>query len=90
MIAVSGYYKIGGLTGNGYANINDCSVAGSDGSYVSATYLEPDLEGDSVGGLIGYRGEGSVELSGCSVSGVAISEQERLEVLLARLYDQRN
>ena len=86
MIAVSGYYKIGGLTGNGYANINDCSVAGSDGSYVSATYLEPDLEGDSVGGLIGYRGEGSVELSGCSVSGVAISGTRKVGGLAGSVY----
>ena len=65
LIKLTGNYKLGGLIGEGYATISDCSVVGDEGSLVEGIHLEKDLEGDNVGGLIGYTGEGNISLSRC-------------------------
>ncbi len=57
-IEISGNYKVGGLAGKGYANIYGCSVETEDGSKVVGTYIMDKKEGDNVGGLVGFRGEG--------------------------------
>ncbi len=70
-IAIEGNYQVGGIAGNGYATISDCSVTGNAGSYVKGTYKENNLEGDAVGGIIGYAGEEHTEndvISGCSAT----------------------
>lgn len=70
-IAIEGNYQVGGIAGNGYATISNCSVIGNDGSYVKGTYKENNLEGDAVGGIIGYAREEHTEndvISGCSAS----------------------
>ena len=48
---------VGGLVGGYYVTITDCSVIGNDGSSVTATFSKADVEGDSVGGLVGMTGE---------------------------------
>ena len=68
LIQVEGSYKVGGIIGYAYATVTDSSVAGDEGSYVRGTYLEADLEGDNVGGVIGFVGEGSKTYSGLSAS----------------------
>ncbi len=68
LIQVEGSYKVGGIIGYAYATATDSSVAGDEGSYVRGTYLEADLEGDNVGGVIGFVGEGSKTYSGLSAS----------------------
>ena len=70
-IAIEGNYQVGGIAGNGYATISDCSVIGNAGSYVKGTYKENNLEGDAVGGIIGYACEKHTEndvISGCSAT----------------------
>lgn len=70
-IAIEGNYQVGGIAGNGYATISDCSVIGNAGSYVKGTYKENNLEGDAVGGIIGYACEEHTEndvISGCSAT----------------------
>lgn len=68
LIQVEGSYKVGGIIGYAYATVTDSSVAGDEGSYVRGAYLEADLEGDNVGGVIGFVGEGSKTYSGLSAS----------------------
>ena len=72
-IDVSGNYMVGGMFGGGYASITGSSVEATDGSTVSGIYKTSDLEGDNVGGLIGFRGEGAISTSNCSVSGVTVA-----------------
>ncbi|MFR8854765.1 MAG: GLUG motif-containing protein [Oscillospiraceae bacterium] len=55
-ITVTGNYKVGGMFGEGYAKLSGCEVKADEGSAVTGVYLKNNLEGDNVGGLIGYRG----------------------------------
>lgn len=73
-IGIEGNYMVGGITGQGYANITNCSVisdADWDYSYIGATYLESDLEGDKVGGIVGHCAEGANVIN-CTVKNVTI------------------
>ena len=75
-IDIEGYYKVGGITGDGYAKIINCSVAGAedwDYSIIKATYSAENYEGDNVGGIIGFKAEGSIDISNCSVKNVTVS-----------------
>ncbi|MDE6778170.1 MAG: hypothetical protein K2J51_01660 [Alistipes sp.] len=56
-VRIEGNYQVGGLSGSGYARITGCSVKGDAGSCVKGTFLEADLEGDAVGGIVGYSAE---------------------------------
>ena len=85
-IQISGNYFVGGLTGYGYAAIADCSVHGNTRSAVTATYKGSDLEGDSVGGLVGFRGEDPVVTEGCSVSGITVSGTRKVGGLVGSAY----
>ena len=87
LITVTGYYKLGGLIGEGYANLTDCSVDADEGSAVTATYLEKNLEGDNVGGLIGFKGEGSNKIKKCSVSGLAVTGTRKVAGLVGSAFD---
>ncbi|MGN0056826.1 MAG: GLUG motif-containing protein [Phocaeicola plebeius] len=71
-VQVEGNYQVGGITGAGYAAISQCSVNGAAGSYVKGTYLQANLEGDAVGGIIGYYCEGTKSLDHCTVAGVSV------------------
>ena len=77
-IDVSGNYMVGGMFGGGYASITGSSVEATDGSTVSGIYKTSDLEGDNVGGLIGFRGEGAISTSNCSVSGVTVAGSRKV------------
>ena len=72
-IHVNGYYKVGGLSGEGYAKIINCSVKGNDRSTVTGVYSASNIEGDNVGGLIGYTGEGINEHSSWTVENLTVS-----------------
>lgn len=56
-IHITGNYQVGGITGFGYATFADCSVIGNEGSYVKGIHKEDNLEGDAVGGIVGYAAE---------------------------------
>ena len=72
-VSITANYKVGGLSGGGYADITSCHVTANTGSIVTGTYQETDLEGDNVGGLIGFLGEGDTTLTNCSVSGLTVT-----------------
>ncbi len=72
-ISVIGNYKVGGLTGEGYAKIINCSVIGNEGSTITGSYNAPDIEGDNVGGIIGYTGEGITGHSSWTVENLTVS-----------------
>lgn len=86
-IVIEGYYKVGGLTGDGYATIKDCSVIGTIGSTVTGLYLKTDLEGDNVGGIIGYRAEGNLTISGCTVEQITVEGTREVGGLAGSAYD---
>ena len=64
---------VGGITGYTYGDVTGCSLEADDDSYVKASYVQADLEGDNVGGLVGYKGEGKSSISGCNISNIAVS-----------------
>ena len=66
---MTGNYKVGGMFGDGYANLSGCTV-NATGS-VTGIYLARDLEGDCVGGLIGSAYADN-QTTGCSVSGASL------------------
>lgn len=87
-IAITGNYMVGGLTGYGYAKITNCSVTGSSGSTIKGIYKAEDLEGDSVGGLVGFRGEGpSIVTESCHVSGVALEGTRKIGGLMGSAFN---
>ncbi len=72
-VYIEGNYMVGGITGYTYGDVTGCSLEADDGSYVKASYVQADLEGDNVGGLVGYKGEGKSSISGCNISNIAVS-----------------
>jgi hypothetical protein len=77
-IILSGNYKVGGITGSGYAPIDTCTVDGGNSSESSITGIyNGDLnnrEGDNIGGIIGYFAEHNnhTSINNCSVSNISI------------------
>lgn len=87
-IAVQGNYKVGGLAGEGYAAIENCTVACTGDSTVTGIWTDGNnLEGDNVGGLVGYRGEGpNITTKNCSVSGVAVTGTRKVGGLIGSAF----
>lgn len=83
-VNVTSNYKVGGMFGDGYANLSECTV-NATGS-VTGNYLARDLEGDCVGGLIGFRGEGDTITTDCSVSGIKVSGSRKVGGLIGSAY----
>ncbi len=63
LISVDGYGYVGGIAGQSYGNITDCSVKGESGSKINCRYW-------GSGGIVGHYYGG--ELTGCDVSGLTI------------------
>ena len=73
-IEIDGWWYIGGIGGNGYVSaVKNCTVTGSEGSYIKA-----NNSGSYVGGIWGYRGEGGMIISGCKVENLALSAYDRI------------
>lgn len=85
-INITANYKVGGLAGEGYAKITGCSVTVVEGSTVTGNYQTTDLEGDNVGGLIGFRGEGNNKIDGCTVSGLTVSGTRKVSGLVGSAF----
>ena len=85
-IDISGHYKVGGMFGEGYASISDSSVMAAEGSKIVGVYVERNREGDNVGGLIGYRGEGAILTQNCSVSGVTVAGTRKVGGLIGSAF----
>ena len=84
-IEITGNYDVAGLRGYGYGSITNCHVDAAQGSSVTGNYLEADLEGDNVGGLVAYMGEGSAVVSDCSVRGLSVSGTRKVGGVIAFL-----
>ena len=70
-IEVKGAQHTGGMFGYGYiGKIENCKVIGNGGSYIES--------GKSVGGLIGYLGEGNNEIKDSTVINLDIKGAERV------------
>ena len=85
-ITIKGNYQVGGLAGYGYANIKDCHVEASEGSTITGEYAEKDFEGDNVGGIIGFRGEGDLTIENVSVAGVQIAGSRKVGGITGTAY----
>ena len=79
-INISGYYKVGGLIGGGYFRVSDCHIEGNGTGKITGNYqpLLSDCEGDNIGGLVGFLGEGSYYIKNSSVSGVTITGTRKI------------
>lgn len=87
-IDLQGNYKVGGLVGEGYAKIIGCSVVGNSGSTIKGVWSSGNnLEGDNIGGLLGFTGEGASadRISSCTVSGVSVSGTRKVGGMLGYL-----
>ncbi|MDE2523907.1 MAG: InlB B-repeat-containing protein [Methanocorpusculum sp.] len=84
-IQIEGHWMVGGLAGHSYVStITNCSVLGGQNSYVKGIHKQKDREGDNVGGLIGYRPEGSMTLSKCKTD-IAVSGTRKVGGLVGAL-----
>lgn len=90
LVKASGSWHVGGLAGYGYASFNNCSVHADQGSLVEGVYLQSDLEGDAIGGLVGYMAEKSGEYRNLSVSGLTVRGTRKVGGLVGQLgtYDR--
>lgn len=65
-VSVVGNYKVGGLVGGDYFTMTNCSVgvaattfalAPAPTAHIKGVHLKKDLEGDNVGGVVGFAAE---------------------------------
>lgn len=72
-IKIDAWWYAGVIGGYGYMNkIENCTVSANPGSYIKGN------GGSYIGGIWGYHGEGNQSITNCSVSGLAISGDDRL------------
>ncbi|MBM6937418.1 hypothetical protein H7U37_02595 [Pseudoflavonifractor phocaeensis] len=66
-VRILGYWYAGGILGNGYTTVANCSVTGdgTETSYVKIT-------GGYVGGIVGYMGEGNCVTTDCAVKDITV------------------
>ena len=84
-IKVDGNYHVGGITGQAYAKISNVDIDAAAGSYVKATYLKADREGDAVGGAVGYLREGNITMENCDVKGLAVTGTRKVGGLIGQV-----
>lgn len=68
---ITGKYCVGGVVGWGYANYKDCTVDNTKvtGTYTIFTFYD---DGDNIGGLTGFLGEGTYNIENCNASNITI------------------
>ncbi len=79
-IVIVGNYKVGGVVGGGYGNIQNATVEAGDllshidgVAAVDENGIVSQLEGDNVGGIIGYTGEGDTyTYDGLTVKNISV------------------
>ena len=92
-INITGNYKVGGLVGGGYFSAVDCDVIGDENSdsKIIGEYLEPELEGDCVGGLVGFIGEGNYDaIVNCTVSNVTVVGTRKVGGMVGSAFQDNN
>ncbi len=62
-IYVKGHAYVGGIVGHGYPKVSNCSVTANSGSNIHCNYW-------SVGGIVGYGGEGGTKITNSFVKGL--------------------
>lgn len=92
IIKLEGNYKVGGISGQGYAKINNSSVIATEDSesYVKASYLKPDLEGDNVGGIVGHTGEGKRDYKNNTVKNILVSGTRKVGGIAGIMHQTAN
>lgn len=91
-IDIEGNYMVGGISGHGYAKLIDCSVIGAeDWAYniVMAEYLEADLEGDNVGGIVGHNAEGGT-ITNCDVKNITVTGTRKVGGVVGTAFQNNN
>lgn len=78
-VSVSGKRFVGGITGYCYSNITNCEVSSDATGTASVAANNPTAsllsleDGDNIGGIVGFMGEGSMKVRDCTVNGVTIT-----------------
>lgn len=75
---VEGNRYVGGIAGYVYGSITGCTVEGVELKATPDNLFNGYDNGDKVGGIAGYVGEGSYTLTGCSVSNTEITGYRNL------------
>lgn len=90
-VKIDGNYKVGGMIGGDYTKIIDCVVDANDGSYVKATYVKAQVEGDNVGGLVGFTAEKNSEdvITG-SVNNIEVVGTRKVGGAIGYLHENRS
>jgi hypothetical protein len=87
-IKVTGSFKVGGIIGGlDYSDAEGLSVVGNDGSFVKGEYIETDLEGDNVGGAIGFIADGPRTIKNVVVDNVDVSGSRKVAGVLGVLHE---
>lgn len=77
-VKVTGKRFVGGITGSGYGSITNCEVTSDETGVASVEANNPRAsllsleDGDNIGGIVGYMGEGRMTIFECTVDGVTI------------------
>lgn len=72
-IAIDAWWYAGVIGGNGYLKtVDNCQVIGNDGSYIKGN------DGSYIGGIWGFRGEGNMSITNCSVENLEIIGVDRV------------
>ena len=87
LVQIDGNYKVGGLIGGAYSNVRNSSLIAYNNSYVKGTHVEANLEGDNVGGITGYNGEGTYTYSNNTVKNVTISGTRKVGGILGFIFE---
>ena len=87
LISIKGNYQVGGIGGGqSYVKYSGCSVDGASGSKIEGVYSASGLEGDAIGGIVGYNAEdGNRVLSDCSVNNVEVAGTRKVGGIVGQL-----
>ena len=87
LISIKGNYQVGGIGGGqSYVKYSGCSVDGASGSKIEGVYSASGLEGDAIGGIVGYNAEdGNRVLSDCSVNNVEVAGTRKVGGVVGQL-----
>lgn len=76
-VNITGNWMVGGLVGSFWAsNMSNCTLVANTGSIVIGNYLESDIEGDSVGGLVGYSENATI--ASCEVANLKVTGSRKV------------
>ncbi len=87
LVTIEGNYKVGGLLGETYGSVTNCTINAEEGSYVKGEFLNAanNREGDNVGGAIGYGCEGKITHDNIRINGLNVTGTRKVGGIIGYL-----